>query len=371
MSQQFECRYCGSTHESQEQLTKHLAEQHDSDGLSRIDRRRVEQYEQNRPSAISKLSNNYLSRRTILASVGVSLTGLVGTTDAHSHIGNPLPTGTQTSGEKEPPDEQSIDLSNDVHDITFGELSSGNWEYESTDQLFDEFYALRSDGTTSRSGRVIGTILESYPDDGDTGTVYSALVELGGLDSLVEITRLVKLDPEDALITVTYEIDNVGDSDLTDLKFYQYIDYDVDGFSRRDEGEYVAPDEPDRTFEYLLQDDGGTFTGYRATVLSDQHDIDNIGNVSDRITGDGELRNDVTSGPADLESAIRLDLGTLAPGEETARTLGFAVGDDQSEVETLLADIEPLDDTSPAAIRVEGDNVTISNSTIRVGDDED
>ena len=74
----FECDYCGAAYESEEQVTKHLAEEHDSDELNRIDRRRVEQYEQaSLPRLRERAPDVQLSRRTALATVGVGIAGAV------------------------------------------------------------------------------------------------------------------------------------------------------------------------------------------------------------------------------------------------------------------------------------------------------
>lgn len=72
MDEQRTCDYCGAEHESADQLTNHLTEQHDRDELSRVDRKRVEQYntESARP----------LNRRRVMKLPGAGALGIAGIT---------------------------------------------------------------------------------------------------------------------------------------------------------------------------------------------------------------------------------------------------------------------------------------------------
>lgn len=349
------CQYCGTSYGSQEQLTNHLIDQHDPSALSSIDQRRLEQYQAAQPPR--------LTRRTALVGTLAGLGAAVGGLSIASDGVHPA---TVAANEKTPPIEQSIDLSNAVHDITVGEQTSSGWTYNGRSQLYREYYALRTGGTTYTSDDTDNSILEAYPDTGDPGTVYAAVVEFGDLSA--EVTRLVKLDPTEALITITYEIRNAGSTDLSDVNFYQFTDYDVDSGSSDDAGEYVST-----PFEYIYQQDVGsgedTVIGYRGAVDSDAHDVDQLGTVIDNVSngslGNSDSAGDPDGSGTDVGSAFRFDLGTLAPNEQATRTIAFAAGDSQNEVETLLETIESI---GSGTVTISDTTISDTGVGIKIGD---
>ena len=72
------CKYCEADYDSAEQLTQHLVEAHDHEELGRIDRRRVEQYEQQSSTRLRERAPDVpLSRRAAIAIVGVGLVGSI------------------------------------------------------------------------------------------------------------------------------------------------------------------------------------------------------------------------------------------------------------------------------------------------------
>jgi hypothetical protein len=350
------CRYCEETFETDTALSAHLTEAHDTDELDRIDRRRVKQYTAEETGGLSRRtallgSVTCLGAAAGLWSVGVSGLGLDG----------PSLGATDTSGKPPNDSNQSISFSNADYDITFGETESNDWVFDGTDLLFDEFYALR-DGSGTVTSERDATIVDPYPDSGTPGTTYSAIVELSLGGTPVEITRFVELDSTDALLTTTYSIENIGSSSLSNLRFYQFLDYDIGVRAFGDTAQYVSS-----PFEYIYQEDGGVYTAYRATVTSDRHDVDDQGVVRTRIAEGNMLQNNNSHG-GDPGSALRLNLGTLDPGDVENRTVAFAAGNSQQEVEDLLAGLEPL--LGPG-IRIGSGaaNVTISNSTVTTGED--
>ena len=101
------CDYCGRQCESDEHLTQHLTAQHDPEELSRIDRKRVEQYEQASSSQLGeRVPDVSLSRRATLGIVGVGFVGgVVGL--GGSAMAGEGPDGLPALGQTSTPEEES------------------------------------------------------------------------------------------------------------------------------------------------------------------------------------------------------------------------------------------------------------------------
>ena len=413
MSQQIECRYCGSTHELQEQLTKHLAEQHDPDDLSRIDRRRVEQYAQAPSPVISELSTR-LSRRSVLGMVGVGLT--------LPALGSALVSGSSSDGLRVDntlaDNLNPEDLAERLVEGTDIDIVDGSVEYTGADEAAGTF-----EGRIQASGNVTpdgdertefgfddGIILSTGevedvegPNENDMSTGFGREgdADLERLDGVGNTNDAAVLEFE---FNVPDGTDTIGFNYLFGSIEYNQFVYsfnDVFAFfvngTAPDDNVAIVPD-PDQAGETAPAaidniNHGNDPNDPRNPDLFVNNDPRNgnlvtiddpenppgpgIGFDVEAATGEGdepydtemdgftvELGFDVEVDPDDNPQEIK-----IAIADEVDAFLDTAVLIEGGSLETDPDD--PLDDPSPAAIRVEGDNVTISNSSIRVGDDED
>ena len=142
-----------------------------------------------------------------------------------------------------------IQMTNDVLDVEFYEDHSNYWAYQYApgnwaDCCFREHFGVytqdwgetvASDGRNTLNSFSVTQPFQVSPD-GRTATAKL------GYDGL-EVTRRIHLDPGGVkYFTITYTLENVGQNLLTDVRFFQEVDYDV-GDAGGDYGWYELGDD--------------------------------------------------------------------------------------------------------------------------------
>lgn len=153
---------------------------------------------------------------------------------------------TESDPEKTLPEgadgDDSIQLENDVYRVDIGETESGSWiwQFDGHATLYHEFFAMQD---ASQSGDAVAfsydhaplvdSEIERFPDQGEPGEPYEATMKYvaADWDNILEVTRIVEMDPSYPVFTMQYEITNIqyhGDDDdeSFDLNFFQYADFD-------------------------------------------------------------------------------------------------------------------------------------------------
>lgn len=264
------------------------------------------------------------SRRWLLRSTGTALAAVAG---AGVTSGD---TGDQASG--------AISLSNGSYDIDLGPIgttvqSGQAWTYGEFNTLYQEQCLLREGAGAFFSS---SSVLSPFPSQGQPGQQYTATTEYAGTDTNLSLERGVQMSPDEPSFEVSYAITNVGGSAVNDLRFYQYVDYDIgdpsDSMGRThhqgDEGE-VDPDAG-----YVVQEDQNWASGFVATVSPDTWDLANPLQISQRLSQGSLQETQELSG--DVVAALRWDLGSLSAGSTATHSITFAAGGSRSEVLSTL-----------------------------------
>ncbi|WP_276299452.1 transglutaminase domain-containing protein [Halorussus lipolyticus] len=327
------------------------------------------------------------ARRRFLKYAGAgAITGAAAVGEAAAKdSGKTLPSG---SGADEGFSVANVGIDNGTYRIELGETETGtkNWFVGENRTLYHEFFALQ-DGTGSVTPSYNPqTVVDSFPSGGDPGTTYSATIRYAVGATTLEVVRKVNLDPEETRFTVTYEATNVGSASVSDLRLYQYCDYDV-GRSLTDQARYHA----DAGMPYVRDTGDGLelYTGFAGEKAPDGHHLSAYYNPLTRpIFGydavlNGSLngkRVSPDSGGDDVVTAARWSLGSLPVGETTSFSVQFGAADSRTALADLLGNtgttqgvelgdptadqpqIRPLDDLTlefPVSISGISDDVTL------------
>jgi hypothetical protein len=165
-----------------------------------------------------------------------------------------------------------------------------------------------------------------FPEEGVPDAWYSAVLIY---DSL-RVTKSVYVPPgTDKYFLVTYDIENIGGDTLSNVRFFQYGDFGIDGSWEDDTAVY----DPTYDFIYVYETTYVGFKGY--LIFSTHHDVDEYSSVWERVNA-GTLIDTNSYGPADIDSALEYELGDLAPDQLKSLTIVFAFGDSLSDLESTL-----------------------------------
>jgi hypothetical protein len=201
--------------------------------------------------------------------------------------------------------DQDVSIESDELAIDVGELNSSGWFYDPTGggdpgndgiaTLFNETYAFQEraggGGPVQPAGGGFELVSEAdivspFPSSVSPGDTATATVEFpsfpaaGGTTTLT-VDRKVTLDPDEPVVRIEYDIENTGGTDVDDLGFYQYVDYDI-ADTGNEVGRYFF--DPDSQCEYIAQEDvaeftvngetfDGLFAGFTADRLSESHEL--------------------------------------------------------------------------------------------------
>lgn len=223
-------------------------------------------------------------------------------------------------------------INNGVYDVYIGDQESDGWYFGTEEDLYSEEFAVNVGGTTqwAGSGSVVG---DGFPDHGTPGTSYDVVLSITPGDAQLSVTRRVRLDETEPRLSITYEVTNESGFAIDDLRFFQYMDYDING-SGGDNGDYVT----DPEHVYQRDESSGESVGFTGSRPAERYDVDEYSNVDDGINN-GQLPNrdwDLQS-TDDIAAALQWNFPTLADGETASPlTLYFAAGSSREEIESLL-----------------------------------
>jgi len=221
----------------------------------------------------------------------------------------------------------TLNLYNNVLNISINEKNSGSnvgseWKYlydgiEWGNSNFYEFYMLSSNQTSLISSDKDLTITKYFTDN-------SATLSYPGY---LDITRTVNLPPGDQrYFEISYSIR--ANQDLTNIKFFQIVDFDVpdtnNSHEKDDDAEY------DSFNDYIVVKDDKYFQdGFKADMRSAKHGIEayqsisydewRIEDLDDRSEFNGSLEDDPVIG-------MQYNLGDLKQGQEKTITFTFWFG---------------------------------------------
>ena len=272
--------------------------------------------------------------------------------------------------------DNSIALENDVYQVEIGETESGDdsgewaWHFDGHTTLFHEFFAMQDAGQSGDAvafsydhGPLVDNEIQPFPDHGEPGETYEAtmMYVAADWDNILEVKRIVEMDPSHPVFTMEYEITNIqyhgdGDDESFDLNFFQYADFDDGANSYWDDiGHYDA----ERTMVYTEDGDGGAYAGFSAGTEPIEHHVGGYPGYS-HIRNDS-LNNESrypASGTGDPVVAMKWDLGVLEVGETASLTLQFGA---ETTSEKLKDNIEdPTELPSGLGGRVRGSTTVLS-----------
>jgi len=225
-----------------------------------------------------------------------------------------------------------------------GSLGGQPWIYTYPDGstenfLFFEIYALRDDA--NRGETVAGEFEADFPATGVPGTAYPATFTTTVNGVSLSVTRTFTLDPTDGLLTVEYGFENVDGTDaIEDLRFTQYVDYDVGDFSNVDVGQFRSDES--RSLDYVTQterpgfgDEMDLYAGFGAVQSSVAHDVGPSMRVLNDAFSPARLGNtDAYEGQVGF--SLEYSVGRLDPGDTATLTTAFAVARSPRILKALL-----------------------------------
>jgi len=226
--------------------------------------------------------------------------------------------------DKSPISTSDYQANNTYLDVTFGERSSSTWEYQySPDQWSNACYKER-----------YGAWTENWNETKESDSSYDFTVDLYFTDSTngrtailhhenLQITRQIYVPSGDTKqFTITYTLANNGTSSLTDVRFFQIVDYDIGG-RLNDYGWYVT------ATDAVWQNDDNYFrNGFSGSRTSSNHGMEEY-STEQADWDDGELNgNDKypESGTDDVAVGMQWNVGTLSAGESWDLVVTFYFG---------------------------------------------
>jgi hypothetical protein len=266
-----------------------------------------------------------------------------------------------TEPERTDPDEHSAESSpmsgdasvltvaNDVLEVNVaadlsGSLGGQPWIYTYPDGstenfLFFEIYALRDDA--NRGETIAGEFEADFPPTGVPGTAYPSTFTTTVNGVSLSVSRTFTLDPVDGLLTVEYGFENVDGTDaIEDLRFTQYVDYDVGDFSNADIGRFRSDES--RSLDYVAQterpgfgDEMDLYAGFGAVQSSVAHDVGPSMRVLNDAFSPARLGND-DAYEGQVGFSLEYSVGHLESGDTATLTTAFAVARSPRILKALL-----------------------------------
>lgn len=245
--------------------------------------------------------------------------------------------------------DNSIVIDNGVYAVDVGETESGTWiwQYDGHSTLFHEYFAMQDTNGTDTS--VVEsfqnpTLLRPFPDEGDPGNIYYATMEYEVGETTLRVKRSVlldggQIDEPEPILTVKYDIVNVGNADI-DLDFFQYADFD-DGSN--DFWDDIGIYNEEKTIAYVRDGSGGAYAGLGTDTEPKNHHVGEYPGY-DEIANDN-LNNDdrfPATGTDDPVVAFEWDLGSLAPDEATNVSMQFGTAQTEADLESRTETVRPV-----------------------------
>ena len=199
----------------------------------------------------------------------------------------------------------------------------GNWHWPYC------YFAIWYDGLSDALWQDEYSYIEvSFPDQGDPGIWYSAILTYDSLN----VTESVYVPPEAAkYFLVRYDIQNIGTDTYSNVRFFEWGDFGIDGSYDNDMAVYNPTDD----FIYVYEN---TYVGFKGYLIpSAHHDVYEYDNVWYRVDA-GHLLDVNSYGPANIDAALEFYLGNLEPSQTKSLTIVFAFGDSLEDLRSTLVD---------------------------------
>ena len=230
----------------------------------------------------------------------------------------------ETSKEEMPGESDIYQGGNNLMDLDIGERYSTLWKYKWDgvnwgESCWREEYSIWSSGSIHESSEF--TILNYF------GTSYNdadktAILKTGN----IEVTRTISIPSgNDRYFTISYKLKNTGSSTLSDVRFFEQVDYDVPwtGDHSDDTGWY------DSTNDFVWIKDPDYFqNGFTGSKTSSRH---GMAHYSTELADDhdGNLNGD-NSYYGDPAVGLQYNLGSLGPGDTWEISMTFWFGEPYS-----------------------------------------
>ncbi len=225
-------------------------------------------------------------------------------------------------------DGQDFVARNDLLDIRVGPRSSNTWIFryaqgQSADAVYLEHYGVWTPDwggiVPSESMTVEQGFRELQPD-----RLAEAVISYSANGRSLRIIRRVQFYPgASRQFNITYVLTNTGSQPITDVRFFQTIDFDIAG-AGGDYAWYNAGSD-----SVFMNDDRYYRVGFTGSIRSSHHGTGDWSFMLNDDWDDGQL-NDQTrypaSGTADAGVGLQWNLGDLAPGQTWEVTLTFFFG---------------------------------------------
>lgn len=218
---------------------------------------------------------------------------------------------------------------NDFLDITVGPQGSRYWAFQFApgqwgDAVFSEHFPVWTPqwgGVSSFDMEIIQPFQELQPDRLAEAKLRYQRTDL---NQELQILRRVQFEPGAVRqFRITYILTNTGSATITDLRFFQIIDFDIVNSG----GDYAWYNPNSDTV--FMNDDQYFRIGFFGSRRSTRHSTGHWSFVLEEDWTDGELNNQdrwPSTGTADAGVGLQWNVGDLQPGQSWELTVTFVFG---------------------------------------------
>lgn len=185
---------------------------------------------------------------------------------------------------------------------------------------------------------------ELFPDTGEPGEVYSAEMEYVVGTNTLKVTRRVRMDPDEPVLTVSYDVKNKshngsGDSSVH-LNFFQYADFD-DGAN--DYWDDIGYYDEGSTLVYTRDEAGDAYAGFASNKDPINHHVGEYPGYTAVNTDSLNNQNKFpASGSDDPVVGMEWDLNELELGETGSVTVQFGAAVNEENLKEQVPNPDPL-----------------------------
>ncbi len=153
--------------------------------------------------------------------------------------------------------------------------------------------------------------------------------------SRVNITQKTIIRNNNLWFATVYYINNMGATDISSFRFYQGSDFNFNGQYSNDDDFYNQANDTVYGYYNTANQYSIHAGGFRSTIWSSAHDVNQYGTIWNRIGADGLLNGTSTNG-IDGGMALAWDHGTLKSGETWVVPVIWAVGQNVSSFSSTV-----------------------------------
>jgi hypothetical protein len=209
---------------------------------------------------------------------------------------------------------------NELLVLQIGETQSDYWVYiDHGYSCTQEIYSIWYDGAIHKSYyfQVIDGFGTDYNDPDATAVLETP-------DGNIEVMRTIYIPSgSERYFTISYTLMNTGSSTLSDVRFFELVDYDIP----YSPGGYNDNAWYDSESDFVWTEDQGYFkSGFTGSIPSSNHGIDVCENEMVTDDRDGELNN-VDNMTGDVAVGLQYNIGDFAPGATWEITMTFWFGE--------------------------------------------